>query len=882
MAYSASTGGTGSDLGFGMTFTLIDNFSAVADAMQAKFDSFAKSTEKMAKDIEKSMSKINDSFKNFGNGFGGGTNGTGKKSKGGGGGGKTNGFEDIVNNTFMSSFFGGGGNVNSKSGNSFSEAEKGITSYSSKFQSALNSGSSSLSTFVRNTKGAEYAEYELLSSTLHSTNSFNDLSNSVTASGSALDTTKVKIKSFDENLSDLKQGIASFTGAFLLLAPIAEGLRWAATFETIDIRLRTLLGSADEAKRVFDNLKADEPYMPFNIETLLNGNTALIAAGASADYARSSVKALANAVAATGGSTAQMNSALLNMQKIYETGFADKRHLYAFSYSAHIPMMELLSRSTGKSTEELHKMKITFKDIVDALDKAQQKGGMFQNALSNMAQTITGKLTTLKTQVMFFFANIGEAIKPIFHALINLTISLLTVFNVFLASPIGKIFSGLVQGAIIVTSFALAWRGFQQIFSSIMKMATGGESIFVIIKSFAAATWQWWIALVAVGLIFEYFNKAMSAWSSASSDVGTMYTRFEKLGGVLTAVFEIIRGMGSDGKFSMSDNMVQKLTNAGLMDTVVKLATWIARIKVFLEGVGEGFYYVGNAASEVFGGLVDSITWVFSLFGHHISSATAKLETIKMVGKTVGVVLFASAALAALSWIGAAVKISSASILAFGGWIVRTSMLLFTTLANVAGIVIAWTVAGAEIAWAGLVAFVAWLPVLALPLLIVAAIALIGFAIYEIYTHFDEIKKWFSNAGTMIYEAGSKFIDSFVEGIKSKWHSVIEFFASAWNSLPEWVKKPMEIMFDLTAKPLEAASDLLFGTDFLAKNNNIQTSQNANTQAATQNGLYSDVQTQQQPIIIESHNYTHLDGKEVARTVNRHNAFENSRISHGQ
>ena len=776
MAYSASTGGTGSDLGFGMTFTLIDNFTAVADAIQAKFTQFASASAQMANVVNASFTNISNSASSLRSNLGGV-------------------FPNIATN---------------------------------------------------------------------------------------INTIRAPIDQLKSNISELREGIYGVTEAFVLLAPIAEGLHWAATFETIDVRLKTLLGSADEAKRVFDNLKADEPYMPFDIKTLLEGNAGLISTGASADYARSSVKALANAVAATGGGTAQMDAALSNLQKIHNTGFADKKHLYAFSYSAHIPMMKLLQESTGKTTEELTKMKITFKDIVDALEKAQQKGGMFENALGNMAQTINGKITTLRTQVMFFFVALGNSIKPIFHAIIDLATSLLTVFNVFLASPIGKIFSGLVQGAIIVTSFALAWQSFGKIFSSIMKMATGGESIFVIIKSFAAATWQWWIALAAVGLIFEYFNKAMSAWSSASSDVGTMYTRFEKLGGVLTAVFEIIRGMGSDGKFSMSDDMFQKLTNAGLMDTVVKLATWIARIKVFLEGVGEGFYYIGNAASEVFGGLVDDITWVFSLFGHHISSATAKLETIKMVGKTVGVVLFASAALAALSWIGAAVKISSASILAFGGWIVRTSMLLFTTLANVAGIVIAWTVAGAEIAWAGLVAFVAWLPVLALPLLIIAAIALIGFAIYEIYTHFDEIKKWFSDAGTMIYEAGSKFIDSFVEGIKSKWHSVIEFFASAWNSLPEWIKKPMEIMFDLTAKPLEAASDLLFGTDFLYKNNNIQTSQNANTQAATQNGLYSDVQTQQQPIIIENHNHTHLDGKEVARSVNKYNAFENSRISHGQ
>ena len=767
MAYTPS-GGSG-DLGFGMTFTLVDNFSAVADKIQNRFNSFATAAQTFANSTNASIGSV-----------------------------------------------------------------------ATQTQTAFN------------TVG----------------NSFN--------------TTALPISDFSKNMSELKSGIFEVTEAFAILSPVIKGLEWAAKFETIDIRLKTLLGSASEAKRVFDNLKADEPYMPFNIETLLNGNTALIAAGASADYARSSVKSLANAVAATGGSTAQMNSALLNLQKIYETGKADKRHLYAFSYGAHIPMMELLARSTGKTTEQLSEMKITFNDIITALGKAQEKGGMFENALFNMSQTITGKLTTLKTQVMFFFANIGDATKGTFHAIINLGITLLSTINAILSTPIGKFFAGIAQGALILISLSLAFHGAGRAFGALVSMAGGGgQTIFTMIKSFLAATSGWIIALVALAFIFETINKAMNAWAMASSEVGTSFTKFEKFGGFLTAMFAIWNGMDDSFQFNMPEEMYNKLKNAGILETVQNLATWLVRIKVFLSGVAEGFMYVFDTIKYVFNAAIGFIGDVFGLFGINIEKATDALSLWKAWGIITGVVLFATAVYVTWAWIAAAYAIGAVAIKAFGGWFLRMGALLATGIASAFGLGIAFDSSGVLIAAAGEVAFIGWLPLLAIPLLIIAAIALIVYAIYELYTHFDQVKKWFIDMGETIYVAGTYFVNSFLDGIKSAWHSVIDFFSNAWNTLPEWIRKPLEVGFNLYNAPVGAASDLLFGTDYLSQNNNVKTIQTATQQAAPQM-MYSGGGGQQdnnKPIIL--HTNVHLDGNQIGSSVQQYNTRQEQRASHG-
>ena len=506
MAYTPS-GGSG-DLGFGMTFTLVDNFSAVADKIQNRFNSFATAAQTFANSTNASIGSV-----------------------------------------------------------------------ATQTQTAFN------------TVG----------------NSFN--------------TTALSISNLSQNMSELKGGIFEVAEAFAIMLPVKLGLEQASKFELIDIRLKTLLGSASEAKRVFDNLKADEPYMPFNIETLLKGNTALIAAKVSADDARSAVKAVANAVAANAGGNAEMDRALATLKKTKELGFANKQRINQFSTGAQIPIYELLHESTGRSIPDLIKKGaiITYDEIVNAFKVAMGKGGLYENALGNMAQSISGKLTTLKTQVMFFWNEIGQSSMGTYHALINLAINLLTVLNKFLATPIGRFFAGIAQGALILTSLSLAFHGAGRAFGALVKMAGGeGATIFTMIKSFGAATWKWGLALAALAVIFETINKAMNAWAMASSEVGTSFTKFEKFGGFLTAIFAIWNGMDDSFQFNMPEEMYNKLKNAGILETVQNLATWLVRIKVFLGGVAEGFMYVFDTIKYVFSAAIGFIGDVFGLFGINI------------------------------------------------------------------------------------------------------------------------------------------------------------------------------------------------------------------------------------------------------------------------
>jgi len=638
MAYTPS-GGSG-DLGFGMTFTLVDNFSAVADKIQNRFNSFATAATKM------NSSTIADQRENL------------LKMKQAGQ--ATNLAQVGQIKTDLQ---------NQKTGQALSLLNERLTGQSTNAEKVFQARQAAQAAktvdnlqIVQAKQAAKTLSNDQLTQARYATQmlrgeQMTQLFEKRQAAQTMREETRAaarlatieennRINYFSNNMSELKSGIFEVAEAFAIMLPVKLGLEQASKFELIDIRLKTLLGSASEAKRVFDNLKADEPYMPFNIETLLKGNTALIAAKVSADDARSAVKAVANAVAANAGGNAEMDRALATLKKTKELGFANKQRINQFSTGAQIPIYELLHESTGRSIPDLIKKGaiITYDEIVNAFKVAMGKGGLYENALGNMAQSISGKLTTLKTQVMFFWNEIGQSSMGTFHAIINLAINLLTILNKFLATPMGRFIGGIAQGLLVLTSLSLAFHGAGRAFGALVRMAGGeGQTIFTMIKSFSAATWKWGLGLVVLAVIFETINKAMNAWAMASDKVGTSFTKFEKFGGLLTAFFTIFTGMDENFKFNMPEEMYNKLKNAGLLETVQ------------------------------------------------------------------GVALFFAAVTAALSWIGAGSLISGASIIAFLGWIVQSSITVAALVADAVTIGISWLIAGGEIAAAGIMAFIAWL-----------------------------------------------------------------------------------------------------------------------------------------------------------------------------
>lgn len=179
---------------------------------------------------------------------------------------------------------------------------------------------------------------------------------------------------------------------------ISAGLDYNAQIETYTTGLTNMLGSAEAAQQVMENIQADAARTPFDVESLTKANQYLISAGENASYARKTINALGDAVAATGGGSDELNRMAQNLQQIANTGKATAVDIKQFAY-AGINVYGILADYTGKSTAEVQNMTISYDLLTKALQAASEEGGRYYNAMDDLSQTQNGRTNTLKDNV---------------------------------------------------------------------------------------------------------------------------------------------------------------------------------------------------------------------------------------------------------------------------------------------------------------------------------------------------------------------------------------------------------------------------------------------------------------------------------------------------
>jgi tape measure domain-containing protein len=179
---------------------------------------------------------------------------------------------------------------------------------------------------------------------------------------------------------------------------VEMGISYNAQIEKYTTGLTNMLGSAEAAQQAMENIQEDAAKTPFNVDSLVSANQYLISAGENAGYARKTIMALGDAVAATGGGSDELNRMAQNLQQIANTGKATAVDIKQFAY-AGINVYGILADYTGKSTEEVQKMTISYDLLTQALQAASEEGGRYYGAMETQSQTMNGRVSTLGDNV---------------------------------------------------------------------------------------------------------------------------------------------------------------------------------------------------------------------------------------------------------------------------------------------------------------------------------------------------------------------------------------------------------------------------------------------------------------------------------------------------
>lgn len=311
--------------------------------------------------------------------------------------------------------------------------------------------------------------------------------------------------------------VRQYLGPMAIAGGLVGVMGAGARAEQDVVGLRTFLGAG--AEQAYANIRKDAAATPFDTQGLLMANRSLITAGLSAEQARKDVMNLANAVAATGGGNDELARMAVNLQQIKNTGKATGVDIKQFAY-AGINIYGALAAATGKSTDEVKEMDVSYELLTMALDKAAQAGGIFAGALAAQAKTITGRFGTMMDVIKLGAADIGVALQPMTHGLLDVGFAIVnTLVPAFIST---------------VTWMKENWSWLGLLVTILGTAVIAYKSVILVTQLWAAAQ-----TLLNIALALNPIGLWVAGFAALGAGALYAYNKFEQFRGVLNGVLEV-------------------------------------------------------------------------------------------------------------------------------------------------------------------------------------------------------------------------------------------------------------------------------------------------------------------------------------------------------
>jgi tape measure domain-containing protein len=335
-------------------------------------------------------------------------------------------------------------------------------------------------------------------------------------------------------------------GAFSVAAVTSFGqaiIDVGVRFDGYKIGLETMLGSAGAAHAAFEGIKQDAKTTPFDTDSLLKANRALISTGESAKGSRQVVLDLANAVAASGGGNDELQRMSVNLMQIRNLGKASAMDIRQFGY-AGINIYKILSEATGKSIEEVRELDVSYDVLAKALRMSAAEGGMYAGALANMMKTVGGQISNLGDQVQFLAYELFDYLRPAIAAVVQWLQRLMEfgqrTLNWMRSHP--AIVKAVVGALLSLATVLLLNRTYM--FYMAIASGTLTTSLWLQALANGALTASW--RLLTAAMMANPFGLIAVAIAAVVGAVIWMWNTFEGFRGAMTGVWEAVKQVFSN------------------------------------------------------------------------------------------------------------------------------------------------------------------------------------------------------------------------------------------------------------------------------------------------------------------------------------------------
>ena len=223
------------------------------------------------------------------------------------------------------------------------------------------------------------------------------------------------IEKVSKSMKEIGKGMTKYITT-PIMGFIGTGLKFNSTLEDATLNFETLLGSAEDAKKMIEGIQSITEAAPvMDMDTLSKGAQELLSYGISAEKIIPTLKMLGDASL---GNKSKFESLVTAYAQVQSAGKLTGQELRQLINAGFNPL-QIIAEETGQSISELEQkidegLVIPAEAVTAAFVSATSEGGRFFNGMENASGGFSGRLKELKNS---FIELAKEFSQPIFDSL---------------------------------------------------------------------------------------------------------------------------------------------------------------------------------------------------------------------------------------------------------------------------------------------------------------------------------------------------------------------------------------------------------------------------------------------------------------------------------
>lgn len=195
------------------------------------------------------------------------------------------------------------------------------------------------------------------------------------------------------------------------IAAVAKmGLEYNSQMQSYETAFATMLGDAEKAQALTDNLKTLAAKTPLAMADLADASKILLAFGSSAEELPDQLKRLGDVAQ---GDAQKLGTMATAFGRIQSNGYASLEEINMMIDQGFNPL-NIIAEQTGETMAEVRDRvsagEVSFEELSKALQIATDEGGQFYNAMENQSKTFEGQMSTLQDNVSALAGSLTEGL----------------------------------------------------------------------------------------------------------------------------------------------------------------------------------------------------------------------------------------------------------------------------------------------------------------------------------------------------------------------------------------------------------------------------------------------------------------------------------------